>query len=201
LDQAPFQQGKVKLLQRIAAGDKAAFSAIVKEYGQRVARFVFRMVGHEEDAHDITQEVFTKVWRSIASLDDLTRFESWLWRIAANTARDHLRRRRNQHEVPMSSLTNPEDEENPGYDIEDSSTTSVLDTMVENEKAGQEAGRFAAAWSKLTEEERAVWGLLRDRVPPDEIAEILGLSRGRQRVYEIKRRVLAILEEETRDKP
>lgn len=80
------------LVKGLKAGHAGAFERLVREYGDRLYRFVLRLVG-SADAEDVVQETFIRVHRSIASYQPTGRFESWLFTIANHLALDALRRR------------------------------------------------------------------------------------------------------------
>ncbi len=80
-------------LARLAqAGDVRAFEALVVKYQRRVARHVARYVKSADDVEDVVQEVFIRAYRGLASFRGDSQFYSWLYRIAANAALNHLRR-------------------------------------------------------------------------------------------------------------
>jgi RNA polymerase sigma-70 factor, ECF subfamily len=80
-------------LTRLAqAGDERAFEALVVKYQRRVARHVARYVKSADDVEDVVQEVFIRAYRGLASFRGDSQFYSWLYRIAANAALNHLRR-------------------------------------------------------------------------------------------------------------
>jgi len=72
--------------------DPEAFDAIVELYASRLFGFFHRMLGRPDDAEDLVQEVFVRVVRTIQDYREDGRFESWLFKIAGNLARDRLRR-------------------------------------------------------------------------------------------------------------
>ena len=74
-------------------GDLAAFERIVLLFERRVFGFVFRHLNTREDAEDVTQEVFLKVFKKIRSYDPAKSFTTWLFTVAINTVYDHLRRK------------------------------------------------------------------------------------------------------------
>lgn len=75
-------------------GDLASFEQLVKLFERRIFGFVFRHLNSREDAEDVTQEVFIKLYRKIGSYDPAQTFSTWLFTIATNAVYDHLRRRR-----------------------------------------------------------------------------------------------------------
>jgi RNA polymerase sigma-70 factor (ECF subfamily) len=81
-------------IQRVKAGDIQAFSAIVSNYQQMIFSIVLKMVENREDAEDITQEVFIKVFKSLNQFNATSEFSTWLYRIAYNTTLSELRKKK-----------------------------------------------------------------------------------------------------------
>ncbi len=73
-------------------GDAAAFDRLVDAYAHRITGFLYRMTGSRQDAEDLVQEVFLRLVRTIGGYKHDGRFEAWIFRIAANLARDRVRR-------------------------------------------------------------------------------------------------------------
>jgi RNA polymerase sigma-70 factor (ECF subfamily) len=88
------ERDDAELVRRILAGEGDQFEALVARYQNRLFRFVCRFTNDAEDARDVTQEVFLKVYGALDSFDPRYRFSTWLFRVAGNAAIDHLRRRR-----------------------------------------------------------------------------------------------------------
>ncbi len=86
------RQGLADVIRRAQLLEPAALEALVDAYSGRVFGFVYRMIGSRDDAEDLVQEVFLRVTRMIGRYHDDGRFESWLFRIAANLVRDRARR-------------------------------------------------------------------------------------------------------------
>ena len=80
-------------------GNKEAFTEIVNRYLKVVYNFIYRLVGNEKTAEDITQEVFLKIWKNIQKFDLEKSFKTWIFSIAKNTCVDYLRKRK---DIPMS---------------------------------------------------------------------------------------------------
>jgi RNA polymerase sigma-70 factor (ECF subfamily) len=81
-------------IQRIKAGDIQAFSGIVHKYQRMVLTIVMKITENREDAEDITQEVFIKVFKSLEQFKEESEFSTWLYRIAYNTTLSELRKRK-----------------------------------------------------------------------------------------------------------
>lgn len=82
------------LVQRCREGEVRAREQLVTEYERVVYTLAFRMTGDREEARDIAQAVFLKVFRGLASFDTRRRFFSWIYRIAVNESIDRLRAKR-----------------------------------------------------------------------------------------------------------
>ncbi len=82
------------LMERIAEGDERCFRVLVERWESAVAAFLYRMLGSREEAEDLGQETFLRVYREAGRYRGAGRFRSWLFRIAGNLARSRLRRRR-----------------------------------------------------------------------------------------------------------
>ena len=89
------------LVAQAVAGREDGFEELVRRYQRPIAAYVFRMVGDYEAALDLTQEVFIKVYGSLARYRSEYKFSTWIYRIAHNAAIDHLRR----HSLREQSLT------------------------------------------------------------------------------------------------
>ena len=84
------------LVERVKAGETAAFEALMARYQALVSLVAFRQLGNSDQVEDVAQEAFVKAFSHIRELDDTARFKSWLLRIAANIALDHLRKRKHR---------------------------------------------------------------------------------------------------------
>ena len=83
-----------ELIQRILAGDDAAFTCLVKKYQRRVHALAWRKIGDFHIAEDITQETFLQVYRKLATLKDPSQFPGWLYVIANRCCLKWLRKKR-----------------------------------------------------------------------------------------------------------
>ena len=79
-----------QLVERVQAGDKAAFDLLVRKYQHRVLKLVSRFVSDAAEAEDVAQEAFLKAYRALASFRGDSAFYTWLYRIAINTAKNYL---------------------------------------------------------------------------------------------------------------
>ncbi|HEX5044164.1 MAG TPA: sigma-70 family RNA polymerase sigma factor [Candidatus Polarisedimenticolaceae bacterium] len=89
-----------RLVARALAGDRSAFEALVRRHQTPLVNHLYRLIGSRDAALDLAQDVFIKVYTSLASFDPRYRFTTWLYRIASNCAIDQLRRK----QIPTFSL-------------------------------------------------------------------------------------------------
>jgi len=83
-----------EILRRCLAGDERAYRELVERYQRRVYSLALRMVRQAEDAEDLTQETFVRMFRALDRYDPSRPFGAWLFTIASRLCIDHLRRRR-----------------------------------------------------------------------------------------------------------
>ena len=81
-------------IQQVKSGNIRAFADIVYKYQKMVLTIVLKIVENKEDAEDITQEVFIKVFKSLDQFKEEAEFSTWLYRIAYNTTLSELRKRK-----------------------------------------------------------------------------------------------------------
>src|SRR5213080_3556479 len=87
-----------ELIAGAVRGRVDGFEELVRRYQRPITSYVFRMLGDYESALDVTQEVFIKVYNSLAKYSAEYKFSTWLYRIAHNAAIDHMRRNPGNHQ-------------------------------------------------------------------------------------------------------
>lgn len=106
-----------QLIEQAAAGDSAAFEQLVSQYEKLVYSVTFRMTGNREDALDLSQETFIKVWKSLAFFKFESSFSTWIYRIAGNVCLDFLRRQKRVRSLTVSDeevqLDLPDERQDP----------------------------------------------------------------------------------------
>jgi RNA polymerase sigma-70 factor, ECF subfamily len=120
------------LISRVRRGDVEAFNVLISRWEKRVFNYLLRITDSPDDALDLSQDVFLKVYQNIRKLDDPARFGPWLYRIAHNEAYSFFRRRR--PETALVSLSNEDApaERNPapGFPMDLSlAVTAALDRL------------------------------------------------------------------------
>ncbi len=84
----------LSLVERCRVNDEAAFNEVVARYKIKVYNYIYRMTGSSDDAEDLTQEVFIRMYTSIDSFRSQSSLNTWLFRIAGNLCIDRFRRRK-----------------------------------------------------------------------------------------------------------
>jgi RNA polymerase sigma-70 factor (ECF subfamily) len=92
-------------MERLAAGQDTALNDLMERHATPVFHFLCRMVGNEDDANDLAQETFVRVFRARASFRPNEKFSTWLFTIAANLARNHFRWRSRHPNVSLEAET------------------------------------------------------------------------------------------------
>ncbi|MFQ6091867.1 MAG: sigma-70 family RNA polymerase sigma factor [bacterium] len=160
-----------ELLKRVNEGDSVAFDMIVKRYKLRLINFVFRFLGDRDQAEELVQETFLRVFRERKSYERISNFSTWIFTIAGNLAKSELRRRKRWR---FFSLDQREPEEGAEFEIPDESQRPdrlAHDRMIE--------GAVQKAMDTLSPKYREAV-ILRDiqGFAYEEIAEIIGCPVG-----------------------
>ncbi len=104
------------LVQRAQQGDERAFEALVRKYQRKVARLLSRFFRDEAEIEDVAQEAFIKAYRALPSFRGDSAFYTWLFRIAVNTAKNHLQSAQRRLQESSISLSANEDEEGGNHE-------------------------------------------------------------------------------------
>lgn len=166
--------GDEELVRHFLAGDRHAFSQIVRKYQDRVFSICFRWLGDREFAQEIAQDVFIAIFKSLANFRGDCQLSTWIFRVTINhckNARLYRKRRAWEKHEPIEGT--PHDDDRPR---ELPSNEPSADSRAIRTDAEQLVSEGLAA---LTEEHRQII-ILRDieDLDYDEIAEILSIPRG-----------------------
>ncbi len=158
----------VRLMLRVREGDAEAFEQLVVRHQSAVIGTVAKMMGGVDDAADLAQQVFLRVWKSAARYERQAKFTTWLFTITRNLVFNECRRRYRSAEVSMDAI-----EEASGRMTEDTAPerpdTAALQTELES--------AVDAAIAALPEKQRMAVVLRRyEELPYEQIAEILELT-------------------------
>jgi RNA polymerase sigma-70 factor (ECF subfamily) len=153
----------LETLERIRSGDTMAFAALVRDYQACAYALAARLLWREDEAEDVVQEAFVRVWQNIHRYDPSVRFTTWLYRIVTNLCIDHLRARKRR--IPNWSTNTDDEPESAGPD------------PLEQASRGDLLAIIKSLAEQLPSTQRLVF-LLRDLqdLSIDEVAQITGLS-------------------------
>jgi RNA polymerase sigma-70 factor (ECF subfamily) len=155
------------LVRAAQRGEEAGYAQLVKRHEERAVRVALSMVANREDARDLAQEGFLRVFRNIERFDFKHEFTTWLYRIVTNLAIDHLRKRR-----PAMS-TSSADEGEADLDLVDPDEDTPSAEMERRETAE----KVRACIDRLADHFRTVMVLRElEGLPCTEIAEIVGAT-------------------------
>jgi RNA polymerase sigma-70 factor (ECF subfamily) len=167
------------LIRQAQAGNRAAFEELVRHYDRDVLRLAMNIMRQPEDARDIYQEAFLKVYKNLHRFRFECSFYTWVYRVVTNVCLDHLRRRssRREDQAPEPAGLDGNDAA-AGADFFDRQAEPRAEANPERRLMGKEIGeQIDAALSQLSPRERVVFELkhyhgLKLRV----IGEMLGTS-------------------------
>lgn len=154
------------LVERVKAGDLAAFERLFSRHHERIYRFASRMCRHAQDAEDILQDTFLAAFRHAKTFRGNARFTTWLYTIAANACR-----RTRRGAKPSVAFTETE-QDGPAIPVDDWTRRPDVQAM------RKETSRaIAAAVASLPKEQRLVL-VLRDMegLPAEEVSRIVGVG-------------------------
>jgi RNA polymerase sigma-70 factor (ECF subfamily) len=156
------RQPDFEVVQRVLAGEPAAFDVLVRQYQQEIYRLAYRMTRSAEDARDLAQEAFIQAYRSLASFRGQSRFSTWLYRIAMNLCLTHLKSVARQDPAEVNG------------NLADQRADSLM-TLLTNERDRALAGAIEA----LPPQQKATLTLrVHQALSHKEIAEVLDCSEG-----------------------
>ena len=89
------QASESELISEYLNGDEKALEILIQRFLNPIYSFVYRHIGDQKEAEDITQEVFIKCWKNIKKFDPEKNFKTWIFSIAKNTSIDFLRKKKN----------------------------------------------------------------------------------------------------------
>ena len=150
------------LLRQVKNGDMVAFSKLVDRYKERLMNVIFRMLSSQQEAEDIVQETFLRVYQHRDSFDFKHCFSTWIYTIALNLARNELRKRKRFKFFDITDMQGHENEISVEMDLP-SNLPQALDKAI-----GGLPDKYKTAF------------ILRDvqELPYDEVAKIMNIPLG-----------------------
>jgi len=165
----------VQLMLDVKAGDEQSFGLLLQRYRTPLVNFLYRMVRSREQAEDLAQEVFIRVYRAREEYVPSAKFTTWLFRIATNLALNSLRDHRHQKlEISMDAplTADAEDGDEKPFEVADKHPTIEQELLEEDRKK-----MIRHAIEKLPEKQRAAVLLHKyQELDYAEIAKILSVS-------------------------
>jgi RNA polymerase sigma-70 factor (ECF subfamily) len=129
--QSVLSEEDARLLRGLRAGIETAYEELLNRYQQPIFGIVYRLLGDQNDASDVVQEIFLKIFRSVHSFKERSSLRTWIYRIAVNEAHNHRRwfSRHKKHEVAMDR----EDGEHGIFEIAPDPGPSPFDFALDRE--------------------------------------------------------------------
>ncbi len=150
------RQSDAIAVERVLAGDRDAYRALVERHSRNVHRMAFRLTGNTHDTEDVVQEAFLRAYQKLGQFEARSNFGTWVYRIAANYAIDRLRQRQKED-------ARRESPEPPGQDgIEQDPATLVRDPAPSPERLMQSTQlrrEMERALKELSQAERTAFVL------------------------------------------
>lgn len=170
-------------IRRIAEGDVHSYAALVSRYSRPLFSLIFKIVRNREDAEELAQDVFVKVYRSLPGFKGECSFSTWIYRIAYNTALSFTRHAKHEWLAFDESIINNVSEE------EVSEALGLLDQSEQLQLLDQ-------ALEQLSAEEQALILLFyRQQKSVEELAVITGLSQSnvKTKLYRIRKKLFVLI--------
>jgi RNA polymerase sigma-70 factor (ECF subfamily) len=146
------------LIERAQAGDGEAFEALVRRYDRDVLRIALNILRKPEDARDVYQESFLKIYKNLPRFRFECSFYTWMYRVVTNVCLDHLRRRNSRPEDQAPDLALHAQGDGSGGDFFDRLQEPGAASDPERRLMGLEIGRhISTALQRLTPRERMVF--------------------------------------------
>ncbi len=155
---------EAELIAAAQSGDREAFDELVRRTFVDTFTLARRLTGNEEDARDVVQDAYLRAWRAIGKFRGEAQFSTWLYRITANAAATHTRKRKRHATESLEVVAEPVDTH---AEAQPEASTESADSLQ----------RIAAALDELPPKLRSLV-VLKDvyGLPHDAIAEELGIS-------------------------
>lgn len=172
-------------IQRIQAGDTACFACLLDKYSRPVHSLILKVVRNREDAEELAQDVFMKVFKHLSSFKGECSFSTWIYRIAYNTAISETRKKRHEFLAIEESVIN---------NVSEQEVAEALDRT----DSSDQIQMLDAALAQLPPDERAIILLFYMKEKTiDEVATITGLTASNIKVklYRIRKKLFFVLKE------
>lgn len=181
-----------ELVARTQAGDATAFDELIIKYSPRLYGLVYNMTANHEDTHDMLQDVWSKVFRSINTFRGKSSFYTWVHSIAVNMTINFLKKRNRRSHQSLDDIDSGIHQDKDFVEL------AALSTPVREANLNELQKRLNDAMQRLSEDHRTVVTMFDIQgLPHVEIAKILGVSEGtvRSRLFYAHRQLQNFLTE------
>lgn len=185
----------LQLVERAKAGDREAFKELVQKYQRRVFAICMGILKNPDDCHDVSQEVFLKVYRYLENFQQQSSFYTWLYRITVNMCIDHMRRNRRVQTVDYDDGVGREGNVEGDEWLMPSKLGFNPDQVFSRKELRQ---KMLEALETLSEKHRTILVLREvEGLSYEEMAEVLNISKGTvmSRLFHARRYFQIALEE------
>jgi RNA polymerase sigma factor (sigma-70 family) len=163
-------QSEEELIKKLQRGEQQAFKTIVDQYQALVYNTILSIVQNEEDAEDITQEVFVQVYQSVSSFKGEAKLSTWLYRISISKALDHEKKRKRKKRFAFMKSLFGEKDDTQYHPVEFNHPGIMLDNK-------EKAGELFKALKKIPDNQRIAFTLNKiEGLNNEEIAAIMKTS-------------------------
>jgi RNA polymerase sigma-70 factor (ECF subfamily) len=172
-------------VERIRKGETECFAPLLERYGTQIFSLIVRIAGNREDAEELTQDVFLKVYRSLETFRGESSFSTWLYRIAYNLAVSATRKRTNETlAIDEAMIENIADEAEDDFSSEeaDAKRTEYLNVALDRLPPGEKA---------------MILLFYRNGKSMEEIAGITGLTETnvKTKIFRIRKKLYVLIKE------
>ena len=191
LGHVPAVDSDQMLVERSVAGDQRAFELLVIKYQRRIQRLIGRMVRDTDLVEDIAQETFIRAYRALHQFRGESQFYTWLYRIAANTAKKYLLQLKRDNIVFEASFQSDDEADETSRQKSEPTTSETPESVL---AAREIAAAVNAALEQLPEELRQAITLREmEGLSYEEIAEMMNCPIGtvRSRIFRAREAVSA----------
>jgi RNA polymerase sigma-70 factor (ECF subfamily) len=191
LGHVPAVDSDQMLVERSVAGDQRAFELLVIKYQRRIQRLIGRMVRDTDLVEDIAQETFIRAYRALHQFRGESQFYTWLYRIAANTAKKYLLQLKRDNVVFEASFQSDDEADETSRQKSEPTTSETPESVL---AAREIAAAVNAALEQLPEELRQAITLREmEGLSYEEIAEMMNCPIGtvRSRIFRAREAVSA----------
>jgi RNA polymerase sigma-70 factor, ECF subfamily len=187
----PADADDLEAIRRVLAGEPDAFRHLVDKYGHSIVNLAFRMTGNAADAEDLAQDAFLHAYAKLAGFRIGSRFHPWLYTIALNLCRNHLRRKSLLRWIPLHGARG-------GPAVQRLDPAAHAPDPEQQLLADEGEARLQAAVAALPVIYHEVFVLRQaQELSYEEIAEVTGLPLGtvEVRLFRARKRLLKVLAE------